>query len=76
MKIQAALDRCQPDGRKSIVAYSTEIRQLDLAVARMLKELDFTAEPVPMTLRQIRNQRAANTRWNKADAAEIPRCSR
>jgi hypothetical protein len=61
-RIQAALDRCEPDDRKSLVAFSTEIRLLDQAVSRLLKLLDLS-EPAPQTLTQVKARAAAHRRW-------------
>jgi hypothetical protein len=60
--VSAELDRCEPGDRKSIVAYSTELRLLDQAVTRLLKLLDLS-EPAPQTLTSIKSRRAAHRRW-------------
>jgi hypothetical protein len=63
--VQAALDRCDPDDRKSLVAYSQEIRQLDSAVERLLKSLSTEAPVTPESLTTIKARRAAQARWDR-----------
>ena len=49
------------------VKLSCEIRQLDGAVVRMLKGIN-PEPPAPMNQTQLKNQRAARTRWDREKA--------
>ncbi len=49
--------------RKLVVKLSAEIRQLDTAVGRLLKQIR-TDVPQPESLTTIKARRAVNTRWD------------
>jgi hypothetical protein len=52
------------DDPKLAVKLSVELRQLDAAVVRLLKEIS-TEPPQPESLTTIKARRAVNTRWDR-----------
>jgi short-subunit dehydrogenase len=62
-KVKAALRRADADDRKSLVAFSAEIRLLDAAVSRLLKCVS-TDAPQGESLTTIKARRAVQARWD------------
>lgn len=63
VELQAMYEACEQTRTK--LAIATELRLVQSAIARLLKQIDADpAEPAPMSVRSRKAQKAANSRWN------------
>ncbi len=75
-QVQAAWDAVDAGDRKSLVAYSAELRQIDAAISRMVKLLDpegTSAKPASSSLISEHARKAALASWESRrnrDAAQ------
>lgn len=75
-QVQAAWDATDPSDRKSLVAYSAELRLIDAAIQRMVKSLDpegTSAKPASSSLISQHARKAALASWESRrnrDAAQ------